>query len=166
MFHPPILFMGLFVSQHNIDEDVTVHISPTQSFAIVETHQKQSTGDTKSTTSRQVHNILHDTAPAPPYTRMNRLFLVLLRRTLGLLRTSEFLASVLSLFTLLSAGLLDLGSMSYSDQSVSWFELLHGLDRVVDEGETSSLATTILCSQTENVDLVGVGLVDLGEFGS
>lgn len=96
---------------------------------------------------------------------MNPLFLVLLRTTLGLLYTSELLASVLSLFALLSAGLLDLGCVSYSYQSVSWLELLHGLNGVVDQGETGSLATTILCSETKDVDLIGVGFVDLGELG-
>lgn len=60
--------------------------------------------------------------------KTSRLFLVFLRTALGLLGTSEFLASVLSLLALLSAGFLNLGGVSYSHQSVSWLELLHGFD--------------------------------------
>ena len=43
-------------------------------------------------------------------------------------------------------------------------EFLQGLRRIVDEGETGCLSTTKLCLETENVDLVLGGLVQLGEF--
>jgi len=45
-----------------------------------------------------------------------------------------------------------------------WLELLHGVYRVVDEGETSGLATTILCSQTKDGDSRAVGLIDLSDL--
>lgn len=43
-------------------------------------------------------------------------------------------------------------------------ELLHGLGRVVDESETSGLATTEVGAQTEDVDLLGGSLVQAGEL--
>ena len=46
------------------------------------------------------------------------------------------------------------------------FELLQRLWRIVYEGETSRLSTTILSLQTENVDLVLVGLVHFGELAT
>merc|ERR1712000_202420 len=66
----------------------------------------------------------------------SRLFLVLLRGTLGLSCASELLGPVLALFPLLSAGLLDLGGVADPDKSVVGLEFLHGLDAVVDQGET------------------------------
>jgi len=108
----------------------------------------------------------HDLNQHHPQYQRSRLFLVLLRTTLRLRRTSELLGSVLSLLALLSAGLLDLGCVSNSDESVVGLELLHGLDAVVDEGETGRLATTVLCPHTEDVDLVLVGLVHFGESGA
>ena len=54
--------------------------------------------------------------------------------------------------------------MSHSDQSVSWLELLHGLDGVVDQREAGGLAATVLGAHAEDVDLVTVGFVDFGEF--
>jgi len=66
--------------------------------------------------------------------------------------------------TLLSAGLLDLGGLAVTDEPVVGLELLHGLGAVVDEGETSALATTVLGAETEHGDLVLVGLVQLGEL--
>lgn len=68
--------------------------------------------------------------------------------------------------TLLSAGLLDLGCNTDANQSVVWLELLEGLWGIVDEGETGSLATTELSLETENVDLVLAGLVQLSELGA
>lgn len=56
--------------------------------------------------------------------------------------------------------------MSHSDESVSGFELLHGLNGVVDQGEASGLAATVLGAHAEDVDLVGIGLVNFGEFCS
>lgn len=45
-------------------------------------------------------------------------------------------------------------------------KLLQGLGRIVDETETGGLATTELCSQTEDADLVLLGLVEGGELVS
>ena len=45
-------------------------------------------------------------------------------------------------------------------------ELLQCLWRIVHQRETSCLSTTVLCLQTENVDLVLVGLVHFGELAS
>ena len=66
--------------------------------------------------------------------------------------------------TLLSGRLLDLGGHANTDKTVVRLELLHGLVGVVDESETSRLATTVLGAETENGDLVLVGLVELGEL--
>ena len=68
--------------------------------------------------------------------------------------------------TLLSAGLLDLGGLAVTDEPVVGLELLHRLGAVVDEGEASGLATTVLGAETEDGDLVLVGLVELGELGA
>jgi hypothetical protein len=45
-------------------------------------------------------------------------------------------------------------------------ELLQRLGRIVDQRKTSCLSTTILCLETENVDLVFVGLVHFGELAT
>jgi hypothetical protein len=66
--------------------------------------------------------------------------------------------------TLLSAGLLDLGGLAVTDEPVVGLELLHGLGAVVDEGEAGALATTVLGAETEDGNLVLVGLVQLGEL--
>lgn len=66
--------------------------------------------------------------------------------------------------TLLSAGLLDLGCLSVSYESVVWLELLHGLGGVVEEGKASALAATKLCSEAEDGDLVLGGLVERGQL--
>lgn len=66
--------------------------------------------------------------------------------------------------TLLPAGLLDLVGHADADQSVVRLELLHGLVGVVDESETSALATTVLGAEAEAVDLVLAGLVELGKL--
>lgn len=68
--------------------------------------------------------------------------------------------SVLALLALLSAGTLGLGGEANTDQSVLRLELLHGLGGVVDEGEAGGLAATELGSQTEDGDLVLLGLVE------
>jgi len=94
------------------------------------------------------------------------LFVLLLACTLGLGRTTEGLLSVLALLALLSAGLLDLGGDSDSNQSVVGLELLQGLWRIVYESETGCLSTTILSAETEDVDLILAGLVQLGEFAT
>jgi hypothetical protein len=66
--------------------------------------------------------------------------------------------------TLLSRCTLDLGAKTNSDQSVQRLELLHGLGGVLDESETSGLATTELCAETEDGDLVLLSLVHGGEL--
>lgn len=66
--------------------------------------------------------------------------------------------------TLLSAGLLDLGGKTNADESVVRLELLHGLGGVVNEGKAGSLAATELGAETEDGDLVLLGLVEAGEL--
>lgn len=43
-------------------------------------------------------------------------------------------------------------------------EFLQGLVGIVNEGEASALATTVLSAETENGDLVLVGLVEVGKL--
>lgn len=45
-----------------------------------------------------------------------------------------------------------------------WLELLHGLGGVVEEGKAGALATTKLCPEAEDGDLVLGGLVELREL--
>lgn len=66
--------------------------------------------------------------------------------------------------TLLSGGLLDLGSGTDADETVVRLELLQGLSGVVDQGEAGALATTVLRAEAEDGDLVLVGLVETGEL--
>lgn len=66
--------------------------------------------------------------------------------------------------TLLPAGTLDLGGEADADQAVLGLELLHGLGGVVDEGEARGLAATILGAETEDGDLVLLGLVEATEL--
>jgi hypothetical protein len=66
--------------------------------------------------------------------------------------------------TLLSAGLLDLGAETRSDEEVVGLELLQGLGGVVDEGEAGGLATTELRAQAEDGNLVLLGLVEAAEL--
>lgn len=94
----------------------------------------------------------------------NRLFLLVLGGTLGLGSTTELLGAVLSLFALLSRGLLDLVGLSVADESVVWLELLHGLGGIVEEGEAGALAATVLGAETEDGDLVLGDLVERGEL--
>lgn len=61
--------------------------------------------------------------------------------------------------TLLSACPLSLGGHPNANESVCRLELLHGLGRIVDEGKSGRLATAELCPQTEDGELVLVGLV-------
>jgi hypothetical protein len=65
---------------------------------------------------------------------------------------------------LLSAGTLGLGGHANSDEPVLGLELLHGLGRVIDKGETSGLATTEVGAETEDGDLVLLGLVEATEL--
>lgn len=94
------------------------------------------------------------------------LALLLLLATLRLGGTTELLRTVLALLALLAGGLLDLGGVADTDQSVVGLELLHGLYRIVDEGETGGLAATVLGAHAEDVDLILVRLVDLGELAA
>lgn len=66
--------------------------------------------------------------------------------------------------TLLARGLLDLGGGTNADQTVGGLELLQGLDGVVDQSEAGGLATTVLGAETEDGDLVLVGLVQVGQL--
>lgn len=66
--------------------------------------------------------------------------------------------------TLLPAGTLGLGGKTNPDETVVGLELLHGLGGVVDEGEAGGLATTELGAQTEDGDLVLLGLVETAEL--
>jgi hypothetical protein len=66
--------------------------------------------------------------------------------------------------TLLSAGTLGLGGHANSDEPVLGLELLHGLGRVIDKGETSGLTTTEVGAETEDGDLVLLGLVEATEL--
>lgn len=43
-------------------------------------------------------------------------------------------------------------------------KFLQGLVGIVNEGEASALATTVLSAETENGDLVLVGLVEVGKL--
>ena len=66
--------------------------------------------------------------------------------------------------TLLAGSLLDLGGGTNADQTVGGLELLQGLGGVVDQSESSGLATTVLGAETEDGDLVLVGLVQVGQL--
>jgi len=96
--------------------------------------------------------------------KLRSLFLLVLAR-LGLGSTSRLLAPVLALFALLTGRLLNLGCLSESDKAVVGFKFFESLIRVVNQSEASGLATTILCTKTENRDLVFIGLVHLCEPG-
>jgi hypothetical protein len=66
--------------------------------------------------------------------------------------------------TLLAGRLLDLGGGTNADQTVGGLELLQGLLGVVDQGEAGALTTTVLGAETEDGDLVLVGLVQVGQL--
>ena len=66
--------------------------------------------------------------------------------------------------TLLAGSLLDLGSGTNADETVVRLELLQGLGGVVDESEAGALTTTVLRAETEDGDLVLVGLVQVGQL--
>lgn len=67
--------------------------------------------------------------------------------------------------TLLAGSPLALGGIAVPYQAVLRLELLQVIMRVVDEGETSGLATTKVGAETENGDGGLVGLVELSELG-
>merc|ERR1712000_14943 len=93
----------------------------------------------------------------------SRLFLVLLRGTLGLSCASELLGPVLALFPLLSAGLLDLGGVA-PGQVGSGARISSWPRRCRRSGETRGFAATVLRPHAEDVDLVFVGFVNFGEL--
>lgn len=66
--------------------------------------------------------------------------------------------------TLLARRLLDLGGGTNADQTVGGLKLLQGLGGVVDQSEAGGLATTVLGAETEDGDLVLVGLVQVGQL--
>lgn len=68
--------------------------------------------------------------------------------------------------TLLSGGLLDGAGSTDTDKAVARLELLQGLSGVVDESETSGLATTVVGAETEDGDLVLAGLVELSKLAA
>lgn len=72
--------------------------------------------------------------------------------------------AVMVAHTLLAGGLLDLGGGTDTDETVVRLELLQGLGGVVDEGKAGALTTTVLCAETEDGDLVLVGLVQVGQL--
>lgn len=86
--------------------------------------------------------------------------------SVGLLGTEDLLVSVLLLLSLLSGGLLNLFSQAVSHQSVGWLESLGVSNGLVDQTETSGLATTELSSETKHRDSILVSLVQLGQSGS
>lgn len=124
---------------------------------------------------------------------MRRLILVLLG-ALGLGDTAELLGTVLPLLacrrerglakkkkdicflrliiaktrkekhTLLAGSLLDLAGGTDTDETVVGLELLEGLGGVVDQSKAGALTTTVLCAETEDGDLVLVGLVQVGQL--
>ena len=75
----------------------------------------------------------------------------------------DLLATVLLLGTLLLGDLVDLLGKAVTHETVTGLELLHGDGVVVDEAETSALATTVLSDEAEDGDSVLLGLVVLGE---
>ena len=66
--------------------------------------------------------------------------------------------------TLLSRGALGLGGEAVPDLAVLGIVLLQGLGGIVDETKAGGLAATELGSQTEDGDLVLLGLVEGGEL--
>jgi len=95
---------------------------------------------------------------------MNRLFLLLGLGTLDLGRTAQGLLAVLALLALLSGRSLRLGGEAHPDESVLRLKLLHSLGGVIDESEASGLATTELCAEAKDGDLVLGGLVESGQL--
>ena len=108
-----------------------------------------------------------NTPPQQTTPPRNGLFaLLLLLRALRLGRPPALLPPVLPLLALLSTRLLDLSGMPHPHQPIMRLELLHRLDRVVDERKARGFAAAVLGAHAEDVDLVLVRLVDFGEFGA
>jgi hypothetical protein len=68
--------------------------------------------------------------------------------------------------TLLPGGLLDLGGHAVSYEPVAGLELLHSLGAVVDESKAGALATTEVCLEAEDGDILLLGLVELTELAT
>lgn len=105
----------------------------------------------------------HSASLSPEIPGRTHLF-VLLLSTLRLRRATVFLGPVLPLLALLSGCLLSLRGHAESHQAVLGLESLHRLVGVVDERETGRLAATVLCSETEDGDLVFLRLVEFAEL--
>lgn len=67
-------------------------------------------------------------------------------------RASELLRPVLALLPLLPAGPLDLRGHADADLPVAGLKFLQCLVAVIDEGEASALAATVLRSEAEDTD--------------
>jgi len=96
---------------------------------------------------------------------LSSLFLLLVLARFGLGSTSRLFGPVLALFTLLAGRLLNLGCLSKSNKTVVGFKFFKSLISVVNQSKPSGLATTILCAETKNRNLVLVGLVQFSELG-
>ena len=68
--------------------------------------------------------------------------------------------------TLLPAGLLDLGGHAVPHQPVVGLELLHGFGVLVDQGKAGALATTKVCLEAEDGDILLLSLVELAELAT
>lgn len=68
--------------------------------------------------------------------------------------------------TLLARGLLDLFGITVPDKAVVGLKLLEGVVGVVDQSKTSGLSATELGAETEDGDLVFVGLVQLSKLAA
>lgn len=64
----------------------------------------------------------------------------------------------------MAGSLLNLVGNTDTDQTVVRLKLLQSLLGVVEQGKAGALATTVLCAETEDGDLVLVGLVQVGQL--
>lgn len=78
--------------------------------------------------------------------------------------SSDLLVSVLSLLSLLSRSLLDLGGKAVSDLSVGRLKLEQSLGRVVDETEAGGLSSSELGSQAKDGHGVLLGVVGASQL--
>ena len=102
--------------------------------------------------------------------------------SLVLLGSANLLGTVLAFFSLLAGRLLDLDetmleegrkemnrcqgtkSKTYTSETVLWFKLLGRVQRVVDQGESSRLATTESSTEAKHENVFLIGLVELGQL--
>lgn len=68
--------------------------------------------------------------------------------------------------TLFSTGSLDLVNDTIADKSVTGFEFLQGLGRVVDEGKSGGLSTTIVGAETKYRYLFLASFVEFSKLRS